>query len=206
MRRTCPPPAGRAAADRLYEAPEDPYCYPGTTVLKNLAGIRDPARLEAFELDMTSQRATEPLPAGRLSWRHYRMIHHHLFQDVYAWAGQLRRVRIAKDGSMFAYPEHIGREARRLFAELRDRRHLRNLSRQEFAHEAAHFLAELNAIHPFREGNGRTQLTFLMLLADHAGHPLDLERLDPGAMLAAMIASFREGAAPLTEVLEELLD
>jgi cell filamentation protein len=57
------------------------------------------------------------------------------------------------------------------------------LPANEFAEKAAHFLGELNAIHAFREGNGRTQLTFFALLAHRAGQPLDLEKLDPELML-----------------------
>jgi cell filamentation protein len=91
----------------MYEAINDPYCYPGTTVLKNLRGLRGAAAVERFEAVMTAQRADEPLPNGRLSGRHYRVIHHHLFQDVYAWAGKFRSVRISKGGNVFCYPEHI---------------------------------------------------------------------------------------------------
>ncbi|WP_309606660.1 Fic family protein [Phenylobacterium sp.] len=64
------------------------------------------------------------------------------------------------------------------------------MSPKAFADQAAAFLATLNAVHPFREGNGRTQLTFLALLSDRAGHPLDLDRLEPEQFLAAMVASF----------------
>lgn len=69
----------------------------------------------------------------------------------------------------------------------------------------AHFLAELNAIHAFREGNGRTQLTFFALLAVHAGHPLDFRKLDPHEMLDAMIASFDENEAPLAAAIRRLI-
>ncbi len=62
----------------MYDAVEDPYCYPGTTVLRNRAGLRDQAALDAFELDMTTQRASEPLPRGRLGVRHYLAVHRHL--------------------------------------------------------------------------------------------------------------------------------
>jgi cell filamentation protein len=71
---------------------------------------------------------------------------------------------------------------------------------------AAHFLAELNAIHPFREGNGRTQLSFLTLLAAQAGHPLALNRMNPKDMLAAMIASFKSDEAPLASLIEGLVE
>jgi cell filamentation protein len=68
----------------MYDAVADPYCYADTTVLKNIPGIWDAAALEAFEAISTAQRAEEPLPNGRLSVRHYRAVHRHLFQDVYA--------------------------------------------------------------------------------------------------------------------------
>jgi cell filamentation protein len=167
----------------MYEAQPDPYCYPGTEVLENVPGLRDAAALEEFELAIAAQRASEPLPAGRLSARHYRAIHHHLFQDVYGWAGRYRTVRLTKGRSTFCYPENIAPEMTRLFFALKRARFLRRLSADEFAARAAHFLAELNAIHPFREGNGRTQLSFVVLLAFRAGHPLSLTRLDPGEFL-----------------------
>jgi cell filamentation protein len=163
----------------MYDAVADPYCYPDTTVLINKLDLRDQAKLDAFEAEITTQRAAEPFPDGRLTYAHYRAIHRHLFQDVYAWAGQVRNVRIAKDGSMFCYPEHIDSEMRKLFGELRDSNYYRELAPKTFAESVAHFLSELNAIHPFREGNGRTQLALLTLLAERAGHPLALDNLDP---------------------------
>ena len=94
---------------------------------------------------------------------------------------------------------------RRLFADLAQRRYLRRLEARAFAKSAAHFLAELNAIHPFREGNGRAQLTFLTILADHAAHPLKLGRLVPSAVLAATISSFEGDEGPLVEVIADLV-
>lgn len=189
-----------------YDAIEDPYCYPGTTVLKNIPGLQDPAALAEFEAVSTTQRADEPLPAGRLSVAHYRAIHHHLFQDIYPWAGKFRSVRLSKEGNAFCYPEHVTREMRRLFDELRRERFFRGLTKEVFAQKAARFLATLNAIHPFREGNGRTQTSFLALLAAQAGHSLALERLVPETFLAAMIASFGGSEAPLTIEIRRLLD
>lgn len=189
----------------MYDEAPDRYCYRGTSVLKNLLGITDQAALDAYELEASTQRATEPLPGGRFGVRHYLAIHRHLFQDVYGWAGRVRTVRIAKDGSMFCYPEHIAAELRRLFAGLRAAGCFRNLPTAEFAGQAAHFLAELNAIHAFREGNGRTQLSFMTVLAAHAGHPLQHAAMEPGRMLAAMVLSFRGDEAPLRAALAELM-
>ncbi|HEY5331193.1 MAG TPA: Fic family protein [Acidobacteriaceae bacterium] len=181
----------------MYDAMADPYCYDGTTVLKNIPGIRDQASLDKFEMVMTAQRSDEPLPRGRLSVSHYCAIHHHLFQDIYAWAGRFRTVRIGKDGSAFCYPEHINREMRAAFAALARRRYREKADRKVFAAEAASFITTLNAIHPFREGNGRTQTTFLAILADRAGHPLDLNKLEPERFLSAMVASFKGDERPL---------
>jgi cell filamentation protein len=188
----------------MYEAVSDSYCYPGTTVLKNRADIRSQAELDFFEEQATAQRFSEPLPTGNLDSRHLCAIHKHLFQDVFAWAGTLRTVRIAKGGHAFCYPENIERELGRLFAELTKQSRLTDLRAAAFADNAAHFLAELNAIHPFREGNGRTQLSFMAALAEHAGHPFRLERLDPRAMLAATIASFGGSEKPLAAVIRGL--
>ena len=189
----------------FYDAVEDPYCYPATTVLRNLADIRDQAELDAFEAAITKQRADEPLPPGQLSVTQYKAVHHHLFQDVFEWAGKYRNVRVSKDGSAFCYPENIEREMRRLFQWLRSRRRLGHLSEEQFAAGAAHFLSELNAIHPFREGNGRTQTTFLAVLAEQAGHPLHLERLSPNDFLDAMLASFKGNQKPLERQILSLI-
>jgi cell filamentation protein len=153
---------------------------------------------------MTTQRFDEPLPNGRFGMRHYCAVHHHLFQDVYFWAGKLRDVRISKDGSTFCYPERIKPELQRVFEELRGERFLRGLNRTVFAAMAAHILAELNAIHPFRDGNGRAQMAFLALLAVRAGHPLDLSRLQPASFLAAMIASFHGDEERLAKQIKKL--
>jgi len=189
----------------MYEAVADPYCYPGTNVLKNIPGLRRQAALDAFETASTTQRADEPLPSGRLSVTHYRALHHHLFQDVYAWAGKFRTVRISKDGNAFCYPENIQREMSALFDDLKKQRYFRDLTANGFAKAATTFLATLNAIHPFREGNGRTQAAFLALIADQAGHPIDLQRLEPEIFLKAMIASFHGNEKPLLRHIQRLI-
>src|SRR4051812_25284860 len=174
----------------MYDAIEDPYNYKNSTVLVNKLDLRDQAELDAFEAEISSARAAEPLPGGSLDFTHYKAVHHHLFQDVYEWAGQVRTVRISKGGNPFCYPENIEGQAKQLFDDLRLFNYLQDLDAPAFSEKATHFLAELNAIHAFREGNGRSQLTFFVLLVDHAGHQLNLSKLEPDEMLAAMIASF----------------
>lgn len=188
----------------MYQAADDPYCYPGASVLRNRLELREQAKLDAFEALITAQRAEEPLPLGWLDGEAYRAIHRHLFQDVYEWAGAFRTVRIAKAGSSFCYPEHIDREMQRLFGALAAEEELKRLPPAVFAREAAHILSELNAIHPFREGNGRTQNVFLAVLAERAGHRLDFGRLVPEALLKAMVASFAGDEQPLSDLIAAL--
>ncbi|PHP64704.1 adenosine monophosphate-protein transferase [Zhengella mangrovi] len=174
----------------MYEAIRDPYCYPNSTVLRNRAELREAKALEDFELAFFTQRFEEGLPHGRLGVAHLRAIHRHLFQDVYEWAGQYRTVRIAKGGTMFCYPENIASQLDELLGSLKSKKFLAGLSDREFAKAAAHVLADLNAIHPFRDGNGRTQMAFMSLVAQRAGHEFDLAKIKPRPFLAAMIASF----------------
>ncbi len=189
----------------MYAAAVDPYCYPGSTVLRNRPGLTDQVALDRFEAVATANRFLEPMPVGRWGERHFRAVHRHIFQDVYTWAGRSRTVRIGKGGSVFCYPEHIDAELGRIFGDLRQADALRGLDRARFAAGAAHILAELNAVHAFRDGNGRAQLAFTALLADRAGYPLDLARLDPPTFLAAMIASFRGDERPLAAQFSELI-
>jgi len=190
----------------MYDSIDDPYCYPGTNVLKNRRNLRTQEALERFEIAITAQRFNEPMPRGNLSEQHYRQVHRHIFGDIYTWAGEYReKVRISKGGSMFCFPEHIPREMAKLFNGLRRDNKLRRLSAEEFARRAAAFLATLNAIHPFRDGNGRSQLAFLGILANDVGHPLHLDRIRPSEYLAAMIGSFRGDNAPLVNQLIQLL-
>jgi cell filamentation protein len=190
----------------MYRSGPDPYCYPGTTVLINRLDLRDQAALDAFEAEMTSERAAEPLPGGALTSNYYLTMHHHLFQDVYEWAGTIRSIRISKGSSTFCYPEYIERELAALFDRLVAEDELRHLNPKQFAERAAAFIADLNAIHPFREGNGRTQLAFLVVLSERAGHPLELSRLDPKTILAATIASFSADSTGLTKIIYDLME
>lgn len=188
-----------------YFADDDPYQAAEHPVLRNLPNIADPSALEAFEALSVLQRSEEPFPQGSLDAEHFKAVHRHLFQDVYDWAGQPRTIRIFKDGSPFCYPESFDQELRRIFSWLSKRDYLTGLSLQAFANDAAWFLSELNAVHLFREGNGRAQSAFLAMLAAEAGHPLDFDRLDPEAWMAAMIVSFYNGTDPLAEQIASLI-
>ena len=190
----------------VYVSETDPLCYAGTTVLRNLAGLTSQDELNEFEFAMYLSRAEEPLPVGDLGYDHYRRIHHHLFQDVYAWAGQQRTIRIGKGGNWFCYPEHLTREMHRTFSRDQVDSILAAATVEDFAERAAGLLADINAGHPFREGNGRTQLAYLALLAATAGYGFNQDILDPDRVMATMIASFSGKLRPLTTLISDLVN
>lgn len=171
----------------------DPYVYPGTDVLINKEGIRDPEGLAQFERLMTRQRLEEPLPNMPLTYAGYCELHRHLFQDVYEWAGQTRTVELAKGGDPFCRPAFIAAQMDQRFAAIEADFGRRGITRQQFTEKCAEHICEINAIHPFREGNGRAQRALLEVLGGRAGHHIDLERIDPEAWHDASVRSFREG-------------
>ena len=188
-----------------YDIAEDPLCYPGTGVLRNKADLTDQDELDQFEQLMFLTRSEEPLPEGALDYNHYRAIHHHFFQDVYSWAGQPRQIRTAKGGNWFCYPEYIDTEMNRIFRELSEETHLSDTnSLQDFAARAAHYIGDINAVHPFREGNGRCQLTLLDILMQVAGLEMVEDKIDEDEFMEAMIASFAGDEASLVNAIVKM--
>ena len=174
-------------------------------MLRNKADLQNQDDLDEFELAMFLTRADEVWPEGNLDSQHYLALHHHLFQDVYEWAGTFRKIRIGKGGNWFCYPEYIQSELDRVFADLESANHFKDMPRADFSKQAAHFLAELNAIHPFREGNGRAQLSMLSLLIDNADLPFHDDELARGRVMDAMIASFSGNEETLAELISDLI-
>lgn len=114
-------------------------------------------------------------------------------------------MRTAKGCNVFCYPEDIDKEMTKLFGRLHKGAVHGPASSGDFVEMAAEFLAELNAIHAFREGNGRAQLAFLRLISVRAGHPVDLTKLRHGPFLDAMIKSFNGATGRLEAELRRLL-
>jgi cell filamentation protein len=132
--------------------------------------------------------------------------HRHLFQDLYDWTGKFRVVNIAKGDHMFCLVPYIPAQMAQRFAGIRAENGLRGLSRVVFAGRAAEHICEINAIHPFRDGNGRALRAFAEILAARAGHSVRLERIDPRAWTEASIRSFQDANyGPMRQVIERAL-
>jgi cell filamentation protein len=147
--------------------PEDEY-YPGTSVLINLEGIRNPEEqleretelhLAAYEEMFSSfdEHLTPDLPF-------FYYLHHMIFAPLYVWAGRPRTVGISKGGPPFCPPQNIDMPMGALFSELEKDRWLAGLNLESFLGRAAYYACEINAVHPFREGNGRAIRFYLDVL------------------------------------------
>lgn len=196
---------GRSAREEaIYQA----IVYPGTSVLRNKLGIQDAKLLEDAERHFAAERLAEGLPseARELSYRGFKAIHRHLFQDVYDWAGQERRYTTDRGGAPFAIPEYITPWMEKRFELLKAENNLVGLKRREFAKRAAEHVNEINAAHPFNDGNGRTQRTWLRVLADRAGYTLTLSGEDRETWNAASKAGFEQSDhRPMAELLRDRL-
>ena len=176
---------------------DDSYVYPGTSILRNKLGIRDEDELDRIERRLGTQRIRQGVPTGNFDLKHLKAIHHHLFQDIYDWAGEIRTVEISKGGSQFQFRKYIETGMADVHRRLLSAMFLRGLDPSAFATQAGEIMGDVNYVHPFREGNGRTQLQYLKQLATQAGHPIDLTRLDPDSWIAASRAAHLGDYAPM---------
>lgn len=173
----------------------------------NKLGIAELEALYAAERDLSALRLLEltasPIP-GDCDLAHLQAIHRHLFQDLYPWAGELREVSISK-GNLFALPQFIEPAANKLFAKLATEQHLVGLDRPTFIERTAFYLGEINALHPFREGNGRAQRAFLDELVAKNDYAIDWTRIGRDENLAASQAAMDGDNRPLEGLLERAL-
>jgi len=191
-----------------YDA-DDVYCIPGTAVLKNKAGITDQEQLDEFEGDFTAIRLlelTQNPVEGSFDLAHLCKIYQYLFQDVYEWAGEVRTVDIIRGDSRFCNVRHIQSYSNTVFSALAAEKYLVNLEPKVFANRLAYYLSEINAIHPFREGNGRVQRLFISQLAKQTGYSLDYSALDQAELYPVMQESFLGNVKPLADLIFKIID
>ncbi|CAM3722462.1 Adenosine monophosphate-protein transferase VbhT [Pseudomonas reidholzensis] len=187
------PPHGPGVDDHYYVAgytvEDDPFVDANGVLLNNL-GLTDTASLSVAEADLSSARLIELLEnpiKGEFSLAHLCAIHGHIFQDVYPWAGQPRLVDTGKGDTMFLPHQLIEERFRGVTERLSRTRFLSDLhgDLEAFSNEAGTVFAEINHIHTFREGNGRTQREFLALLAARAGFEISWAGVSDRAMIEA---------------------
>jgi cell filamentation protein len=192
-----------------YSATPDPYIDPDTGVLKNLLDITSEKKLKNAEADITASiiaSISDQLSLGNFDLGHLKKIHQELFSKIYAWAGQVRTVEMAKENTRFANSDVIDEVGSKLFEKLHAEDLPRRLPRARYLKRLAHYYSEINILHPFREGNGRTQRVFFSQLVAQAGYRLAWERLDPDENLRACIAAYAGDESLLARMLDDLLE
>ena len=191
-----------------YDA-DDTYCYLGTDVLRNKAEITNAEDLEAYEGELSTLRSIEILEnpiAGQFDLAHLQRIHLALFQDVYDWAGKIRTVDISRGNSRFANVRFIESAANDIFNKLARENWLKGLDADALSKRLAHHLSEINALHPFREGNGRVQRIFISQLGQSAGYQLDYSDLEQEQIYQAMELAFNGDESILANLILERLE
>lgn len=178
----------------------DPYTDPVTGVLLNKLGIKDEDALDHTESSLSCIRSNElfrtPVP-GMFDLGHLQKIHKKLFGDVYQWAGQLRTLDISKGNTKFAHHGHLEKYAPQITNQLSREQNLRGLDAEQFSRRAGYYMGELNVLHPFREGNGRTLREFIVQIAREAGYNIEWHRIERQEMTRASIEAYHGDSASL---------
>ena len=187
----------------FYEARNSLYCYKDTNILINKLNIMDAQKLEDIERKLVIVKLYElrqNKKIGNFDIEHFVSIHKFMFEDIYPFAGLFRNENIAKGNFSFAKWEFIEDELKRLLNDLKEENYLRGLNKEDLTKRLAYYMAELNVLHPFREGNGRTIREFLRQLAFKNNYVLDLQNTESKNMLDACIKSVYD-----TDKLEEII-
>ena len=187
-----------------YSAEDDPYSE-ANGVLKNKLGIMNTKDLNEVEADLAvlavKELLTRPIPQ-EFSVVVLQAIHKEIFEEVYPWAGEFRKVDIAKGDTFFETHKEIGKKLDLLFDQCKGKDFFVGLSEEQFSQGLADFLLELNRIHPFREGNGRTQRLLSSQITLNAGYRISWESVSNDAMKRVCIEGVEGDSLPMKKLIK----
>lgn len=177
--------------DDYWSSGHDHYLDPETGILRNIPQLTTETQLQAFEETVFQAHFPEATAYAEscetYNLEHWKIIHGICFSDIYDWAGDIRAgVRINKGSTVFAYPENIESEADRIFNSLN-----RDLAAGTLTLEkCVEYYGELNVLHPFREGNGRTQRILFAAIFKRIGYRVDYRNMSVEKLIPALIAAY----------------
>ena len=181
----------------VYSVAGSIYCYKDTNVLKNRFGLRDAKKLRELEADISAIRQNDLLTnpiQGRFTANHLCHIHQYLLGDIYPFAGHFRKEDIMKGSTRFLSHRDIKSKLTKLLLELAKEHHLQGLTQDMLIDRSAYYFSELNYIHPFREGNGRSTREFMRQLYALNGYTVDWAAVSTDELLEALEASVYDTA------------
>ena len=182
----------------VYTTVQSLYCYPDSDVLKNKLNIRNREELKQAEEEITALKQymlMESPIKGRFTKTQLMNIHRFLFEDIYPFAGHIRREQISKVDTMFFPPHLISQELDKVFAKLHSEKMLHATDKKRQIEHLSYIMSELNVIHPFREGNGRSIRELIRYMALYYGFSLDWSLVDRDTMIAAAVRSVVDSMA-----------
>lgn len=189
-----------------YGTGDDPACYPGTSVLKNLLNIEDEGLLEEAEREISSISASEieffPPP---YDLAYLQEVHRTLFADIYSWAGAIRSVDISKGRTRFCSVNRIVPEAEKLFTHLSALNYFTDLDRVDLISSVAELYGDMNMIHPFSDGNGRVQRILFEHIVINSGFEISWNYIHREEWVNANIASVQCDYAPLQAIFDRCI-
>lgn len=169
-------------------------------ILLNKLGIKNHSELEKVENEITVSLAISRPKFDKFTLKEAKAIHKHLFGPLYKWAGKIRDYTTGRGATPFARPEMIESFYKtQIFDKLKLQSYLIGSSQDEFIRSTAYFINELNAIHPFIDGNGRITRIFLMDLAEKSDHIINTDFLKKETWYPAMEKGFLTGKTDLIE-------
>lgn len=183
-------------------------CYPDTTVLINKLDIRNQKMLNVAELRIVismTMKIEKEIKFNNVDFNFYKNLHKQLFDDLYEWAGTVRNINISKKGTVFCNSDDIERIGKLKFDRLKSLNFLKNTPKDQFLDELTELYHDLNMLHPFREGNGRTLRLFITLLVRNAGYNLNFSECDSDMLMIATIKAAQGDLSMLREVFSDIV-
>ncbi len=191
--------------DKYFSSDQDPYMDQQTHTLKNIPNLQSPEKLEAFEeviFQASFTEASDFISAQKtIDLSNWKAVHKICFSDVYSWAGKIRTIRIAKGKTVFSYPENIDQEADRYFTGINKLLRANSLTTDQ----AAKYFAEINVLHPFRDGNGRTQRILFTEIYKRMGYFIDYNLTNQDEMITVMIAGYNGDYDPINALFQKIM-
>lgn len=183
-------------------------CYPGSTVLINKFGLTDQNTLDIVERQIVLLKGAEierNAVFENVDFNYYKSIHKHLFEDIYDWAGTVRTINISKKGTVFSKHDNIEEIRQLKFKRLVGLSYLNNMDEINFFNELTELYNELNMLHPFREGNGRTLRLFITLLVRNTGRDISFADCDSDLLMIATIKAAQGDLSLLKSIFESIV-
>lgn len=183
-------------------------CYPGSTVLINKFGLKDQNKLDIVERQIVLLKGTEierNAVFSNVDFNYYKEIHRQLFEDIYDWAGTVRTINISKKGTVFSKHDNIEEIGQLKFKRLVKLNYLNNMDESSFFNELTELYNELNMLHPFREGNGRTLRLFITLLVRNTGRDISFAECDSDLLMIATIKAAQGDLSMLKSIFESIV-